>query len=166
MLLNDGIFFASGSVVWNLQSTDKFDAIREVIHHTPVFRTVEGLDLGRLEETVIARENLQSTGFGHGVAIAHGRTRDIDGPRIALGVSRKGIEFHSIDGKLVHLLFVVATHPSMPMDYLQILASLVSLVRNDMFRSELLGCSCSDDVEQKLRRAFHTAMLQLKEKAQ
>lgn len=157
--MDQSIFFSSGSVIWNLESTNKFDAIREVINGTPVFRSVSGLNLVSLANAVIARENLQSTGFGHGVAIAHGRIQEIDDPRIALGISRDGIEFGSVDGLPVHLLFVVATHPGMPMDYLRILSSLVSLVRNDLFRTELLGCACTEDIEQMMCGAFRSAIL-------
>lgn len=151
-------YFEDGSVIWNLQSSAKHDAIREVIYNTPVFRSVQGLDIQGFEDKVFAREELQSTGFGHGVAVAHGRTDEVDGPHIALGVSREGIEFNSVDGKPVHLLFVVATHPAMPMDYLQILSTLVSLVRNEVFRNELLGCACREDVELKLCDAFQGMM--------
>ncbi len=159
--MDHSVFFSSGSVIWNLESTNKFDAIREVIHNTPVFRSVSGLDLAALENAVITRENLQSTGFGHGVAIAHGRVQVVNEPRIALGISREGIEFESVDSRPVHLLFVVATHPGMPMDYLRILSSLVSLVRNDLFRSELLRCSCTEDIEQMMCGAFRNAILRV-----
>jgi len=150
--------FESGSVIWNLQNTGKYDAIREVIRNTPVFRSLERFDIGTFEEKVLARERLQSTGFGHGVAVAHGRTDDVDGAHIALGVSRDGIEFDSVDGKPVHLLFVVATNPAMPMDYLRILSTLVGLVRNEGFRNDLMSCACREDIEQKLCDAFASVL--------
>ena len=150
--------FENGSVIWNLRSTTKYDAIREVIHDTPVFRSIDGFNITGFEEKVIARERLQSTGFGHGVAVAHGRIEDVDGAYIALGVSPDGIDFDAVDGKPVHLLFVVATHPGMPMDYLRILSTLVGLVRNEGFRTDLLGCACREDVEHKLRTAFNLMM--------
>ena len=147
-------FFHTGSVVWELQSSDKYEAIREVIYRAPVFRTISGLDLNEFADVVVHRERLLSTGFGHGVAVAHGRTPTVDGSHIALGVSRHGIEYASPDGQPVYLLFVVANHPEQQMDYLQIISTLARLLRNDAFRRELLSCVCGDEVERKMSNAF------------
>ena len=147
-------FFHTGSVVWELQSSDKYEAIREVIYRAPVFRTISGLDLNEFADVVVHRERLLSTGFGHGVAVAHGRTPTVDGSHIALGVSRHGIEYASPDGQPVYLLFVVANHPEQQMDYLQIISTLARLLRNDSFRRELLSCVRGDEVEQKMYNAF------------
>lgn len=156
----DGVdrFFHTGSVVWELESSDKFLAIREVILRAPVFRQINGLDLHEFAGVVIQREQLVSTGFGHGVAVAHGRTPAVNGSHIALGVSRRGLEYDSPDGKPVHLLFVVANHPEQQMDYLQIISTLAALLRNDTFREELLSCVGQDQVESKLSSAFNARL--------
>ncbi len=147
-------FFHSGSVVWELESSDKYEAIREVIYRAPILRNIPGLDLDEFADVVVHRERLLSTGFGHGVAVAHGRTPAVDGSHIALGVSRHGVEYASPDGQPVHLLFVVANHPDQQMDYLQIISTLARLLRNDGFRRELLSCGRGDQVEQKMYNAF------------
>jgi PTS system nitrogen regulatory IIA component len=146
--------FDAGSVVFDLTSANKYDAIREVIRRAPVFDEADGLDAARFADRVIEREKLQSTGFGHGVAVAHGRTPDVRESRIALGVSRDGIPFDSVDGRPVHLLFIVANHPDHQMDYLRILSSVVAVVRNDRFRRELLSCDEAEDVRKRLADAF------------
>lgn len=147
-------FFHTGSVVWELESPDKYQAIREVIYRAPVFRTISGLDLDAFADVVVNRERLLSTGFGHGVAVAHGRTPAVNASHIALGVSRHGIDYVSPDGQPVHLLFVVANHPEQQMDYLQIISTLARLLRNDSFRRELLSCVRGDEVERKMYHAF------------
>lgn len=147
-------FFDDGSVVWNIESTDKFEAIREVVYRSQVFRKVSGLDIEEFVGKVIAREHLQSTGFGHGVAVAHGRTPEVSLPIVALGVSKAGLEFGAIDGRPVQLLFVVANHPDSEMDYLKVLSSLVALVRNELFRHELLSCMSRKELEGKLCTSF------------
>ena len=146
--------FDPGSVIWDLTSTNKFDAIREVINTATVFTEHEMLDPAEFAQIVIARERLQSTGFGHGVAVAHGRTESVDEPVIALGISREGIEYDALDGDPVHLLFIVANHPDHQMDYLQILATLVSMVRDELFRRELLDCRHGDEAQEKLCVVF------------
>ncbi len=151
-------FFDTGSVVWGVRSSDKFDAIREVISRSLVFRRIYGLDLDAFAEAVIERERLQSTGLGHGVAVAHGRTTEVLEPQIALGVSPEGIDFDAVDDEPVQLLFIIANHPDNKMDYLQILSCLVSLVRNDVFRQELLSCMTTEELENKMCSAFQNLM--------
>jgi len=147
-------YFDHGSVIWNLTSTDKYDAIREVISNAPVFTEHETLELHEFTEIVVAREKLQSTGFGHGVAVAHGRTEQVDEPTIALGISHEGIDYDAYDGKPVHLLFIVANHPEHQVNYLQILSTLVLMVRDDLFRHELLSCRHGDAAREKLCDVF------------
>ena len=153
-------YFDSGSVIWELTSTDKFDAIREIIRSAPVFTEHESLELEDFTRIVIEREELQSTGFGHGVAVAHGRTAQVTEPTIALGISHEGIEYDAYDGEPVHLLFIVANHPEHQMDYLHILSTLVGMVRDEFFRRELLDCPHEREVQQKLCSVFTRLMEQ------
>ncbi|TVR71924.1 MAG: PTS sugar transporter subunit IIA [Spirochaetaceae bacterium] len=148
-------FFAPGSVVWDLAGRNKYEAIRDTIHGTTTFRSIPGLDLQEFTREVIAREEEQSTGFGRGIAIAHGRTPQVPTSEIALGVSRGGIDFQAFDGRPVHLLFVVASHPDRQIDYLRILSSLATLARSELFRQDLLACLCPEEVERKVSSAFN-----------
>lgn len=147
-------FFGDGSVVWDLESSDKFAAIREVVFRSQIFQQAPQLDIEDFAAKVIAREKVQSTGFGHGVAVAHGRTPQVSVPLVALGISSGGLEFGAMDGRPVHLLFVVANHPDSEMDYLKVLSCLVGLVRNELFRHELLSCASRRDLESKLCTSF------------
>lgn len=151
-------FFDTGSVVWGVRSYNKFEAIREVIYRSPAFRRIERLDLDAFVDTVIEREKLQSTGLGHSVAIAHGRTPEVLAPQVVLGVSPEGIDFDALDGEPVHLLFIIANHPDNKMDYLQVLSCLVSLVRDDVFRRKLLSCMSTEELERTMCRAFQNLM--------
>ena len=161
-------FFNTGSVVWDLKSSDKYAAIREVVFRSPLFESLPELDLEDFADRVIAREQIQSTGFGHGVAVAHGRTYQVDGSHVCLGVSRKGIDFSAVDGEPVYLLFIVANHPERQTDYLSILSTLVSIVRNQSMRGELLACISGEELEDKLLNAIETIYEQsrAKEKVQ
>lgn len=151
-------FFDSGSVIWDLDSSNKYDAIREIIHKAPVFRRHESLELDEFASIVIERERLQSTGFGHGVAVAHGRTRQVNEPTIALGISHAGLDYDAVDGEPVHLLFIIANHPERSMDYLQILSTLITMVRDELFRREILSCHRATDAQQKLCSVFQSLM--------
>jgi PTS system nitrogen regulatory IIA component len=144
--------FDQGTVIFELLSIDKFDALRELIRRAPVFREIGNLD--PLEEAVITRERLQSTGLGHGVAVAHGRAAGVQRVLIALGLSRAGIPYTSPDGKPVRLLFVIASPLSVSLDYLQSLSTLVRCLRDGSVRESLLGGIDAEEVGRLIRDAF------------
>lgn len=146
-------FMEPGSIVWDLDSVDKFDAIRETVLRSSVFAAIPGLDPQSFADVVVAREQEQSTGFGYGIAIAHGRTATVQESAVALGVSRQGIAYQSVDGLPVHLLFVVGSHPERQIDYLQILSSLAALGRNTSITRDVLSCICCEDAQSVVRKA-------------
>jgi PTS system nitrogen regulatory IIA component len=144
--------FQAGTVVPDLVSTDKEGAIRELVGRAPVFRELPDLD--RFADAVIQRERLQTTGFGHGVAVAHGRIPDAGRVLIGLGLSREGIPFDAPDGHPVHLLFVIASPPEMSLDYLQALSCLVRAMRDRGVREALLASVETGEIERRIREAF------------
>ncbi len=78
---------------------------------------------------LLEREKLGSTAIGDGVAIPHCKFAGLKNPLVMLGVSRKGVDFESVDGKPVHIFFLVVAAPEDPGSSLQILASIAHLVR-------------------------------------
>lgn len=121
----------------SLESTEKFNAIEELINQSTVLKKAGRKD--KLKKAVIERENQQSTGFGHGVAVAHGKVNGLKRMYIAMGVSRKGIEYNSYDGELVKILFVVANPPEMQQDYLKAICSLMNILKDPVFRNMLIS---------------------------
>jgi PTS system nitrogen regulatory IIA component len=147
----NGKLLDSENVV-ELAASEKFAAIREVIFRAPTFRDLADINL--FEKSVMERESIGSTGLGHGVAFAHGKLPEVPHMKVALGISRQGIDFQSVDGSPVHLLFVVATRPDMHIDYLECLSTLARMARSDGFREDILSCCREEDVEYKLSENF------------
>ena len=125
------------SVICQLEATDKTKALLEVIDTCSIFQKLP--DIERFKRGVLRRERIQSTGIGHGVAIAHGKILGIDEVHIALGISREGIAFGSEDGLPVHLLFVIASSPGIQLEYLRSLSAILRSVRSESIRSHLLS---------------------------
>jgi PTS system nitrogen regulatory IIA component len=144
--------FEEGTVVPDLASTDKYDAIRELIRKAPVFRELPDLD--SFERSVIEREQLQTTAFGRGVAVAHGRVGGLDRLLIGLGLGRAGIPFDSPDGRPVHLLFVIASPPHMSREYLHALSTLVRVIREPAIREAILAAGAAREIETRIRDAI------------
>src|SRR5690242_17352734 len=54
-------------------------------------------------EALLEREKLGSTGIGQGIAIPHAKTDQVSGVVAAFGLSRRGVQFNSLDGEPVHI---------------------------------------------------------------
>ncbi len=125
-----------GPVICQVDSQDKFAAIDEVIDRCSVFHDLSNVD--RFRRAVKRRERIETTGIGHGVAIAHGKILHLDRIRVGLGLSVEGIPYDAKDEQPVHLLFVIASTPSRQFEYIKALSSILRSVRSDEVRDELL----------------------------
>lgn len=150
--------FVDGSVVSSLKNSEKFAAIHELITRAKIFEGIR--DLSRYEQVVVERENKLSTGLGHGVAFAHGKTDAVDGLYVALGISKNGIDYKALDGKPVYLLFMVANPPDGHAEYLKLISALSRLIRDREFRERIV--TMTDD--HKIEEEFRTALTQLEVK--
>ena len=144
--------FEPGTVVDNLHSTDKYEAIHEVVRRAAVF--ANGQERSAVESAVVRREHIQTTGIGHGVAAAHGQTDGVSEVKIALGISRTGINYHSVDGEPVHLLFVLATPPDNHRDYLTALSGICRLSKRQFFNDLLARAMTEQELQQHICQAF------------
>ena len=144
--------FHGGTVVAGLESREKFEALRELIHSAPVFDGTETRD--RVFEAVVRREKILSTGLGRGVALAHGTTDAVDRITIALGISRQGIDYQAVDKALVHLLFVIINPPGRQVEYLLALAAVTRMIRDEDFRCSLQGEAPAVEIEGRICAAF------------
>lgn len=86
----------------------------------------DGPDLAR---RLIERERMGSTGLGGGLAIPHCKLREIDDVVLAVGVSRRGIDFGAADGQPVRLVFLVLSPADAPALHLQALARISRVIR-------------------------------------
>lgn len=90
-------------------------------------------------QAVIDREKLVSTGVGVGVAIPHAKLEVCPEFFIAVGViPHKGIDWKTIDGSLVRLIFLVGGPSNQQKKYLTILSELTSFIRESSLREEVL----------------------------
>lgn len=94
-----------------------------------------------LFEKLLHREKLGSTAIGEGVAIPHCKMKGVKNPVVMLAVSKKSVDYQSLDGKPTCVFFLVVSSPDNPSLNLQILAAIAHLVRK------------SSSLEKKILRA-------------
>ena len=78
---------------------------------------------------VLEREKLGSTAIGAGIAIPHARANTVNEVSIAFARSAPGIDFNSVDGDPVHLIFLLAAPVESGSLYLKLLARISRLLR-------------------------------------
>lgn len=137
---------------------DKYAAFGEIVRNCSVFDTIKDKDA--FLEAVIKREKLQSTGIGHGVAIAHGKVTDLDKTHIALGLSPDGIYFDDIFKEPVKLVFLIASSPSKQNEYVKALAALLSWiyegdVRGDLEAKDFSASECEAFLKMLISQDFY-----------
>ena len=94
-----------------------------------------------IERALTERERLQSTGVGGGVAVPHGSVDTLDTQVGALLVCPDPIDFDSIDGAPVGILFGLVGPKGAPAQHLKILARVSRLFRDEAFRDDLLSAN-------------------------
>lgn len=105
-------------------------------------------------EEVLHRESLTTTGIGFGIAIPHGKCKAVDVPTVAVGRISTGVEWESLDGGPVQVVFLLAVPEEAASDqHLRILAALSRKLMNEEFRHELFN---SDDEEKLLELLSNT----------
>ncbi len=128
----------------DLKSQTKTEVIREIAELAEKSNRVG--DLEKLIERLIARERIQTTGIGHGMAIPHATAEGVRGLVLALGISKKGIDFESLDNKPVHLVFVLAGEPRLQTSFLSILSKISRFFRKESFRNEVFHAGSAEKI--------------------
>ena len=121
-----------------LESVTRDDVIKEMVGFLKKKNKINREK--ELNEKLLQREELGSTAIGDGVAIPHCKLNGIKNPIVMLSISRKGVDFHSLDGDPSHLFFLVVSSPDNPSANLQILAVIAQLVRKaDRVKERIVG---------------------------
>jgi len=134
----------------DLKSDNKEDAIKEIVDSLD--KSGKLLDKDKFISDILERENLGSTGIGNGIAIPHARTNAVRGFIVGFGKSNPGIDFKSLDGNKVNLVFLMGADPSELNLYLRLLAELSKLLMNSYFRQSLLSAKNTSEIIEAIRK--------------
>ena len=105
-----------------------------------------GLEPQRVMSVVMGREKLLTTGIGLGIAMPHARMSEADRFALALGISKRGIEYASLDNKPVHIIVLMIGPARSHTEYLQFMARVTMVLRQERFRQALLAANTPAEV--------------------
>lgn len=108
-------------------------------------------DSGRLTDIevfdcLVGRERLGSTGLGHGIAIPHGRVKNLDRITGALVRLDQGVDFDALDGEPVDIVCALVVPPEAAEAHLQLLAFLASLFSQAEVRERLRRARSAEEL--------------------
>jgi len=129
--------------VWDAD-VDKWAAIDELADL--ISSSSDGSDRNSLIDDILEREYKGSTGIGKGIAIPHARTTGVKSLVGALGISRKGIDFESEDGRPCHMVFLILAPPEESTAYLKALSAVAFIGKDETIMSRLTSASSPGEV--------------------
>jgi len=125
-----------------LTSATKKDTLRELAQ--VILREYPEYDDEKVVKVLLDREKLGSTGIGDGIAIPHGKLVMLDQLMVSFGRSPEGIDFNAMDGKPVHLFFLLLAPENSAGLHLKVLAKISRMLKDPDFRMQLLQAESTE----------------------
>jgi mannitol/fructose-specific phosphotransferase system IIA component (Ntr-type) len=129
-------------IILDVQSTRRTAALHEVAQRLRGHPDVTDFD--GFYRDLLAREQLDTTCLGNGLALPHSRTEHVRSIVMVVGRSERGILFDQ-DQEDVRLMLMLGTPRSKPGDYLQVLGALCKLLKDDANYLALLAAATPED---------------------
>ena len=114
-------------------------------------------DVEKYREQVYAREEESTTGIGEGIAIPHGKCDAVKAPGLAAMVIKNGVEYESLDGESVTLLFLIAAPNTKDNVHLDVLSKLSVMLMDENFTTSLRNAKSVDEFLQIIDAADESA---------
>lgn len=128
----------------NLTSNTKLEVIDELVNILDKAGKLNNKE--EFKNAILAREAQSSTGLEEGIAIPHGKTSAVKTPSIAFGLSKKGIDYDSLDGEPSKLFFMIAAPADATDSHIETLSQLTMMLLEDDVREALLNAKTAEDV--------------------
>jgi fructose-specific phosphotransferase system IIA component len=127
-----------------LVATNKTDAIGELVQL--MADNGDAPDSKKVLEAVLDRESTRTTGIGNGLAIPHGKTNGVRDLVMAIGKPAQPIDFQSIDGRPVTIIWLLSSPPDKTGPHIHALARISRLMTIDKFRQALNAATTAQEM--------------------
>ncbi|MDD5432359.1 MAG: PTS sugar transporter subunit IIA [Candidatus Omnitrophica bacterium] len=134
-------FLSKKAIVTDIKSTKKEDIIKELVDALINSGDIDKKNRNKLIEALMNRESLGSTAIGQGIAIPHAKCDCVDKLIAAFGLSKKGVDFDSLDGEQAYIFFLLVAPQDSAGPHLKALARISRLLKDKYFRESLRNCA-------------------------
>lgn len=131
------------SIDLNAAPKDKNDTIRQAVALMAKSGNIS--DIEAYTKQVMAREEESTTGVGDGIAIPHGKCDAVTRPGLAAMIIRDGVDYDSLDGEPVNVLFLIAAPNTKDNVHLDVLSKLSVLLMDEDFTAALKAAKTTDE---------------------
>jgi mannitol/fructose-specific phosphotransferase system IIA component (Ntr-type) len=138
-------------LVAELSATTKDAALKELLAAARATGAFSEKVAKAMQKRLLEREALGSTGLGNGVAVPHVKSDGVDRIVLALGRSKHGLDWQAIDGRKVHIVFLLVSPAEDPELHLRCLRWIATLARSADFRRFLLDADDAGAMRDLLR---------------
>lgn len=132
-----------------LAARDKEGVIDELVDL--LCRAEKVSDRAAVARAVREREALMSTGIGQGIGIPHAKTNAVDRLVAVFGLAPDGVDFQALDGKPVHLFFLLVAPEDQSGPHVKALARISRLLKHAHFRDALAAARTPEEAAQVIR---------------
>jgi len=146
-------FVIEDAIVTDLAADSKEAAIRAMVVSLCKSGKIAADSEDNIVAAIMKREELGSTGIGRGIAVPHTKHPSVDSLIATIAIAKEGVEFQSLDGEDVYILFLLISPPDRPGDHLRGLEGISRHLKNDDFCSFLRQSKTAADVMELLREA-------------
>jgi fructose-specific phosphotransferase system IIA component len=134
-------FLSKKAIISDLKSIEKEDIVRELVDALIVAGDLEKNYRNKIIDALMERESLGSTAIGQGIAIPHAKCDCVTKLVGACGLSKKGVDFDSLDGEPVYIFFLLVAPQDSAGPHLKALARISRLFKDKYFRDSLRACT-------------------------
>ncbi len=138
------------SITVDLKATDKEGVLEELVASVSKFSNASAEEMVRV---LVDREKLGSTGIGNGIGIPHGKLKGLEQLVLGFGISRKGVDFESMDNRPTYLFFLLITPENSTGPHLKLLARISKILKSVPFREKLMNASSQDEIYEIIKEA-------------
>ena len=139
-------FLNKKAITVNLKAKNKKEVIGELVDLVAKAGEVRPKNKDSLIKVLFDREMLGSTGIGLGIGIPHGKSQDIKSLTGAVGISKDGVNFDSLDGEPAHIFFLLLAPQESAGPHLKALARISRLLKDKFFRDMLKNAKNEKDL--------------------
>lgn len=130
-------FLTAKAITAELTSDSKEGVIDELVDLLIASGELDKKEKAKTVEVLLAREALGSTAIGQGIAIPHGKCESTDNLIGCLGISKKGVNFDSLDGEPAYIFFLLVAPIDSAGPHLKALARISRLLKDKFVRDSL-----------------------------
>jgi fructose-specific phosphotransferase system IIA component len=131
-------------ILTDFKSVEKDSVINELIDLYKGNDKVNDIEMVRT--AILDREKIMSTGVGKGFAIPHGKTNAVNDVIAAFGKTTQDIDYDALDGKPVHLVFLLVGRDDMVSKHIKLLSRISRLMNKDEFRQRLIKANSKEEI--------------------